>query len=59
MFVYVNTARYMNQTCGLCGYFDDNKSNDLRLRNGTDLAQTSLNVEFGNNWQVRQLIIIS
>ena len=57
------TAKFyeVNLTYGdvLCLHFDDNKSNDLRLRNGTDLAQTSLNVEFGNNWQVRQLIIIS
>ena len=51
MFVYVNSSRYKNQICGLCGYFDGDQANDLRLRNGTSLAKTNLNVDFGTNWQ--------
>ena len=51
MFVFVNGARYRNQTCGHCGYYDGNGDNDLTHKNGTYLQKTNLNVAFGNSWQ--------
>lgn len=32
---------YKNLTCGMCGNYDDNPSNDLRLANGTDVGSNS------------------
>ncbi|XP_072164150.1 IgGFc-binding protein-like [Diadema setosum] len=41
---------YWNQSCGLCGTFDGDRSNDWTLPNG-DLANSV--TDFGNSWVVR------
>jgi hypothetical protein len=51
LFVFVNGTRYKNHICGLCGFFDGDSANDLRLRNGRHLQKTNLNVQFGIDWQ--------
>ncbi|XP_071498841.1 IgGFc-binding protein-like, partial [Diadema antillarum] len=38
---------YWNATCGLCGTFDDDRSNDFRLRDGSVTPYENV---FGNDW---------
>ena len=56
-------ALYKSRTCGLCGIYDDDNSNDLELRNGSvvyasDLMYSGSQVsiesyhEFGTSWAV-------
>ena len=39
------SAAYKENTCGLCGTFDDDKSNEFRLNNGS-LVSMWFNTEF-------------
>ena len=39
--VYV-PAEYLGRTCGLCGVYDDDNTNDLELRNGTVVYASAL-----------------
>ena len=42
-------GRYLNRTCGLCGTFNRNPSDDFLRRNGVNSGNA---VEFGNSWKI-------
>ncbi|XP_071498835.1 zonadhesin-like [Diadema antillarum] len=43
--------QYWNATCGLCGTFDDDRSNDFRLQDG---SVTRFQNVFGNDWVLNE-----
>ncbi|XP_023932572.1 uncharacterized protein LOC106174824 [Lingula anatina] len=47
---------YSNQLCGICGNFDGNKGNDLRMKNGQVIETLSVSTQdkydmVGNSWE--------
>lgn len=47
------SASYLNQVDGLCGYFNDVKTDDKRTPTGTIAPSTE---EFGNSWSLNKVI---
>ncbi|XP_013401500.1 uncharacterized protein LOC106167302, partial [Lingula anatina] len=52
--------KYASGTCGICGNFDGDKTNDLRLANGTDVSNVGENIQnvyaqIGNSYRILDL----